>query len=273
MPTISVVIPSFNRLSMLQHAIDSVLAQTLPADEIIVVDDGSTDDTTTILQPQYRQVKFLRQQHLGVSSARNTGIKAAHGDWVALLDSDDIWHTNKLQTQMQAIAQTHNYLICHSDEVWIRHGVQVNPMQKHAKTGHWIFQSCLPRCVISPSTVLIKSTLFDELGYFDESLLACEDYDLWLRFCCRYPVLYIATKLITKYDGHNDQLSRCYWGMDRFRIKALHNIISTGTLNTQDLQAAINTMIEKIEIYLNGAKKRGNTKYVTEFEYLLAKYT
>lgn len=273
MNTISVVIPSFNRLAMLKRALNSVLVQTLPADDIIVVDDGSTDDTIAILQPQYPQVKFLRQDNFGVSVARNVGIQATHGNWIALLDSDDVWHANKLMWQMQAIMTAPEYPLCHSDEIWLRHGIQINPMRKHAKAGGWIYQCCLPRCVISPSTVLIKRTLFDELGYFDESLPVCEDYDLWLRFCARYPVLYVAEKLITKYDGHHDHLSCRHWGMDRFRIQALHNILSTDSLCEDDRQATINTLIEKINIYMKGAKKRSNTQYVRQFQHLLNVYT
>lgn len=272
MNSIAVVIPSFNRLALLQRALDSVLAQTVSVAEIIVVDDGSSDGTTAILQPSYPQVRFLLQENRGVSVARNAGIAAAGGDWIALLDSDDVWHPDKIARQMQAIAAAPDYLICHSNEVWIRRGVRVNPMRKHTKTGGRIFQQCLPRCVISPSTVMLNRVMFDELGYFDESLPACEDYDLWLRFCARYPVLYVEEALVTKYGGHEDQLSRRYWGMDRFRIQALHNIISTDKLADDDRHAAIKVMLDKITIYLIGAAKRNNTQYVNKFERLLSEY-
>ena len=272
MSSISVVIPTYNRVALLERALDSVLAQTLPADEIIVVDDGSTDGTVSILKSRYSEVTFIEQDNQGVSAARNTGIKTASHSWIALLDSDDVWHANKLERQVQDLKNAPEYLICHCDEIWIRSGQRVNQMDKHKKTGGHIFQHCLPLCAISPSAVMIHGSLFDEIGLFDETLPACEDYDLWLRICSRYPVLYVDEALITKYGGHDDQLSRKYWGMDRFRIQALNKIISETKLNDSDRQAVIKIMIKKINIYMAGAEKHGNTEHVDEFEKILKKY-
>lgn len=272
MATISVIIPSFNRAVLLERAIASVLAQSRPADEIIVINDGSTDNTATLLTERYPEIRFIHQQHRGVSAARNTGITSTNSDWIALLDSDDVWHHNKLERQQQAVNNAPQYLICHSDEFWVRHGKRVNPMNKHRKTGGDIFQRCLSMCVISPSTAMIHRSLFDEMGLFDETLPVCEDYDLWLRFCSRYQVLHINEALITKYGGHADQLSHRYWGMDRFRIRALSGIIADPHLHETQRKAAIRAMTEKIHIYLNGAAKRGNTEYVRECQLLLAQY-
>ena len=272
MSSISVVIPTYNRVALLERALDSVLAQTLSADEIIVVDDGSTDGTVSMLKSHYHGVNFIEQDNQGVSAARNAGIKTASHSWIALLDSDDVWHANKLERQVQELKNAPEHLICHCDEIWIRNGQRVNQMDKHKKTGGHIFQHCLPLCAISPSTVMIHGSLFEEIGLFDETLPACEDYDLWLQICSRYPVLYVDEALITKYGGHDDQLSRKYWGMDRFRIRALNKIISETKLNDSDRQAAIKIMIKKINIYLAGAEKHGNTEDVDNFEKILMKY-
>ena len=277
MASVSVVIPTFNRVNSLERALDSVLAQTLPADEIIIVDDGSTDNTVSILKSRYSEVelsmiRFIEQDNQGVSAARNAGIAAATHEWIALLDSDDFWHEDKLQKQIQALENAPEYLMSHSDEIWIRNGLRVNQMNKHKKTGGYIFQQCLPMCVISPSTVIIHRLIFDEIGLFDETLPACEDYDLWLRICSRYPVLYIDEALITKHGGHDDQLSHKYWGMDRFRIQALNKLISEAKLNDSDRDAAIKMMQHKINIYLVGAEKHGNTEHVDDFKELLTKY-
>ncbi|MFT5425619.1 MAG: glycosyltransferase involved in cell wall biosynthesis [Gammaproteobacteria bacterium] len=277
MASVSVVIPTFNRVTLLERALNSVLAQTLPADEVIIVDDGSTDNTVSIVQSLYSKnelsrVNFIEQENLGVSAARNAGIDAAKHEWIALLDSDDVWHNNKLEKQIQALKNSPEYLICHSDEVWIRHGRRVNQMNKHQKLGGHIFQHCLPMCAISPSAVLIHRLIFDEIGLFDETLPACEDYDLWLRLCSRYPLLYIDEALITKHGGHEDQLSHKHWGMDRFRIQALNKIISEAKLNDNDRDAAIKMMRYKINIYLVGAEKHGNTEHVDDFKQLLEKY-
>ncbi len=272
MSSISVVIPTYNRVALLERALDSVLAQTLSADEIIVVDDGSTDGTVSMLKSHYHGVNFIEQDNQGVSAARNAGIKTASHSWIALLDSDDVWHANKLERQVQELKNAPEHLICHCDEIWIRNGQRVNQMDKHKKTGGHIFQYCLPLCTISPSAVMIHGSLFEVIGLFDETLPACEDYDLWLRICSRYPVLYVDEALITKYGGHDDQLSRKYWGMDRFRIQALNKIISETNLNDSNRQAVIKIMIKKINIYLAGAEKHGNTEDVDDFEKILKKY-
>ena len=112
-------------------------------------------------------------------------------------------------------------------------------MHKHAKAGGWIYTHCLPLCAISPSAVLIHRSIFDCVGLFNEQLPACEDYDLWLRICARFPVHFIPEPLIIKYGGHDDQLSRRYWGMDRFRIQALEDILASGVLTEEHRQATL----------------------------------
>lgn len=269
---ISVIIPSYNRAHTLPRALDSVLAQTRPADEIIVIDDGSTDNTRALVQQDYPQVTYLYQDNAGVSAARNHGIEIATGDWIALLDSDDEWLPEKLARQATAIAENPDYALCHSDEIWIRNGKRVNPMKKHSKSGGWIFDKCLPLCAISPSASIIKKTLLEELGLFDESLPACEDYDLWLKICSQQPVLYIDEALLNKYGGHDDQLSQQHWGMDRFRITALDNAIQTLRLSPEDRQAAVDTLLEKTRIFINGAMKRERQDSLDPYHALLAKY-
>lgn len=266
---ISVVIPTYNRLSTITRAIDSVLRQTSSVDEIIVVDDGSTDDTESYLRANYPQVRFTYQQNQGVSAARNRGIKLAQHSWIALLDSDDSWLPNKIENIRQAQLENPDYHLFHSNEIWIRDGVRVNAMNKHGKSGGWIFQKCLPLCVISPSAVVINRELLDATGLFDETLPACEDYDLWLRICHRYPVYYIDQPLITKYGGHSDQLSNRYWGMDRFRIHALRNLLDKASLAKDDRQAAERMLEKKLNILLKGAHKHDNQSIINEFSPLL----
>lgn len=269
---ISVVIPTFNRAHTLSRALDSVLQQTSAADEIIVVDDGSTDDTREIIHRHYPQIILLHQQNKGVSAARNRGIKAAQYDWIALLDSDDEWLPQKLASIRQAHQHNPNYQLFHSDEIWIRNGIRVNPMQKHNKNGGHIFVQCLPLCVISPSAVVLHKTIFKQIGYFNEQLAACEDYDLWLKYCHRYPVFYIEQTLIKKYGGHEDQLSRKHWGMDRFRIRALHELMALPTLSTDQQQLTRAMLVKKLKILLKGASKHDNQKILSEFKPLLDRY-
>ncbi|MCG6899247.1 MAG: glycosyltransferase [Gammaproteobacteria bacterium] len=262
---ISVIIPTWNRARRLARALQSVFAQRLLPAEVIVVDDGSTDDTHRLVHRQFPEARYLYQPHNGVSSARNTGIHAATGDWIALLDSDDRWQPEKLALQAQSVQAHPEYKICHCDEIWIRNGLRVNPMKKHAKRGGNIFRHCLPLCVISPSAVMIQRDLFAEVGLFDERLPACEDYDLWLRICARYPVLYIDKPLLIKEGGHSDQLSRHHWGMDRFRIHALEKILASNTLDAANHAAALATLMEKLAIVIKGAVKHGNHELLESY--------
>jgi len=262
---ISVVIPTFNRLKTLIPAVESVLNQTSPVDEIIIVDDGSTDETSGEIRRCYPQIKLIQQSNLGVSAARNAGIKQANFDWIALLDSDDSWLPEKITSIRKAKYRQPEYLLFHSDEIWIRRGVRVNAMKKHSKSGGWIFEYCLPLCVISPSAAVFHKSLLQSSGYFDETLPACEDYDLWLKICHQYPVCYIDKPLITKYGGHQDQLSMRYWGMDRFRIRSLNRLLQQDVLNHQNRQAATTTLVKKLLILLKGARKHGNQKIIDEF--------
>ena len=247
---ISVIIPTYNRAGLLERALASVFSQTFAPAEVIVVDDGSTDHTEDLVRDKFPQVSYLRQPQKGVSRARNLGIRKAQGEWLSFLDSDDEWLPNKLELQRQALQYKPQYRLCHTDEIWIRRGKRVNPMKKHTKRGGAIFQHCLPRCVISPSSVMVHRAVFDRVGHFDECLPACEDYDLWLRICARYDVLYVPEKLLVKYGGHNDQLSARYWGMDRFRIRALEKILDSEDLSQPHREAALRTLREKIDIVL-----------------------
>ncbi len=248
------------------------MPRRLPAAEILVIDDGSDDQTRKLIAQDYPQCRYLYQTNQGVSSARNLGIQAAQGEWLALLDSDDAWLPDKLMQQFQSLQANPGYRLCHTEEIWIRNGVRVNAMKKHTKSGGRIFQKCLPLCVISPSSVVMHRSLFDEVGLFDTSLPACEDYDLWLRVCIREPVLFIEQPLIIKYGGHTDQLSQKHWGMDRFRIQALEKIILSGALSETDLTATLQTLLKKAEIMAQGAEKRGNTSRADDYRLLLKRY-
>jgi len=264
--TVSVIIPTFNRCDLTSRAITSVLHQTRLPDEILIIDDGSIDSTPETLPGQFPETRYIRQENAGVSAARNRGIQEAGGDWLAFLDSDDEWRPRKLEAQLKSLEETPSFRVCHTDEIWIRRGRRVNPMKKHKKHGGHIFRYCLPLCVISPSSVILHKSVLERVGCFDESLPVCEDYDLWLRITPLYPVLYLEETFVVKYGGHQDQLSRSVWGMDRFRITALEKVIRSGILSPEDRQAAIDILIEKTDVYLIGARKRGKEKEMEEYQ-------
>lgn len=255
-PRVSVVLPTYNRAGLLARAIDSVLGQTFKSYELIVVDDGSTDHTQHLLAAYAGRLTILRQPNRGVSTARNRGITAASGDLIALLDSDDYWLPRKLERQAAFFDDHPDALICQTEELWIRNGVRVNPGRRHAKTGGMIFEKSLPLCMVSPSAVMFRRTLLDEVGLFDESLPACEDYDLWLRITWKYPVHLIQEALTVKRGGHDDQLSRMP-ELDRLRIRALVKILRQGCLSMPQKAAALAALEEKCRIYAGGCLKRG----------------
>ncbi|MDO9161213.1 MAG: glycosyltransferase family A protein [Methylococcaceae bacterium] len=269
---ISVVIPTYNRCDFLRRALLSVVAQTLQPTEIIVVDDGSSDSTAVMIRDEFPEIKYYRQENYGVSSARNLGIQHAIGDWIALLDSDDEWLPEKLAMQTAALFAAPESKICHTEEQWIRNGVRVNPAKQYIKPGGWIFKECLPLCAISPSTVMIHRSVFDDVGLFDTDLPACEDYDLWLRITTKYPVLLVAEPQIKKHGGHQDQLTQLHWGMDRFRIASLQKIIDAGQLSTENQQAAVGMLLKKAEIYLNGVIKRGKEQEINYYRKLIKRH-
>tara|TARA_B100000073_G_scaffold159894_1_gene132060 strand:+ start:2871 stop:3698 length:828 start_codon:yes stop_codon:yes gene_type:complete len=261
---ISVIIPTFNRKKTLKRAIQSVLMQSYAPYEIIVIDDGSDDGTKEWLKDNYPNVKYIYQMNSGVSSARNKGIKFARGDWIALLDSDDEWLPSKLKDQANEIELNPAAKFLHTNEIWIRNGVRVNQMKKHKKYGGYIFEKCLDMCRISPSSVLIKKDIFDEIGMFDETLKVCEDYDLWLRFASKYPVHFLDQPLIKKYGGHSDQLSKVDDGIESYRIRSLKKIMNSGILNKKQKTITKDVLVKKMYIYAKGLEKRNKIRELND---------
>ncbi|ACL04503.1 glycosyl transferase family 2 [Desulfatibacillum aliphaticivorans] len=254
MAGISVIIPTFNRAGRIEKAVESVLAQDFRDFELIVVDDGSEDDTLEILR-SYPQVHVLPQKRQGVSAARNHGAAAGSGELIAFLDSDDLWLPSKLTVQADFFANNPEALICQTGETWIRRGKRVNPRNRHEKPSGQVFERSLELCLVSPSAVMMRRSLFDAMGGFDESLPACEDYDLWLRIGCRHPVHLIDEPLVIKHGGHEDQLSAMP-GLDRYRIASLVKLLENQPLTASQRAAAAAVMQKKCRIYANGCAKR-----------------
>jgi glycosyltransferase involved in cell wall biosynthesis len=270
-PLVTVIIPTYNRGWIIQEAIDSVLDQDFNDYELIVVDDGSDDNTREVLRAYGKTITVLHQSNRGVSAARNRGIAEAAGRLIAFLDSDDLWLPRKLTTQVKFFAENADAVINQTQEIWIRNGVRVNPKKRHHKFSGMIFERSLALCLVSPSAVMIKKCLFDAVGVFDEQLPACEDYDLWLRVSCRYPVHLIDLPFIIKRGGHDDQLSKAT-GLDKYRIQSLMKIIDSDLLTPQQYKAAVITLKEKSEVYAGGCRKRGRQEEAEYFSALAEKY-
>ena len=257
---ISVIIPTFNRAKLLLEAVHSVLDQKdIPEDvEIIVVDDGSTDNTREALAALAGKIAYIRQEHSGVSKARNLGISRSNGEWIAFLDSDDLWLPDKLRAQMKFFSDHPETFLCQTDEIWVRNGRRLNPRKYHRKPSGYCFPLLLERCLVSPSSVVVHRKVFDLVGLFDESLPACEDYDLWLRIGCRFPIGLVEKPLIVKRGGNPDQLSANIANLDKYRIEAILKLIRTAPLSPQQRLAAEEMLEKKRRIYSDGCRKRGN---------------
>ena len=253
----SVIIPTRDRCSLVAEAIESVLAQRGVEPEILVVDDGSTDATRQALERFQPRVRYVYRPASGVSAARNRGAALATGRWLAFLDSDDLWHPDKLAAQLAYHAANPTCRVSQTGEIWVRNGVRVNACLHHAKPSGDVFLPSLARCLVSPSAVLVERDLFLEVGGFDESLAVCEDYDLWLRLASRLPFGLVDRPLVVKRGGHSDQLSRLHWGMDRFRVAALSKLLESTRLDAARRAAAAETLRGKCAVLAQGARKRG----------------
>lgn len=265
MPRVSVIIPTYNRPDFLREALASVLAQTYQESEIIVVDDGSSPaarDATRQVIEEYartRPIRSIFQPNQGVSAARNRGVTVSQGRLLAFLDSDDVWQPEKLARQVALFDAQPAAQICQTEETWIRHGVRVNPHNKHRKPHGDIFVRSLALCLVSPSAVMLRRELFERMGGFDTQLPVCEDYDLWLRISVQEPIHLIHTPFVLKRGGHADQLSRQFWGMDRFRVVALRKLLDSGRLSPRQRNATLHMLHKKCRILANGALKRGKS--------------
>ncbi|MDR0548099.1 MAG: glycosyltransferase family 2 protein [Deltaproteobacteria bacterium] len=258
-PLVSVIVPTYNRAYCLNRALNSVLSQEGGIKfELIVVDDGSTDETPKLLEPLAKEgrIEVLTQANRGVAAARNLGLSVAKGEWVAFLDSDDEWSQGKLAAQVQDLKDRPGFLISQCQEIWIRGDKRVNPGLKHQKLQGSIFNEATRLCLISPSAVILKTDLLKEVGGFDESFLACEDYDLWLRLSARYEIGLLDKALVTRYGGRADQLS-AQPGLDYYRVLALKKILNSGLLDPEKKLVAAAELKKRARIYAAGRLKRG----------------
>ena len=263
---VSVIIPTYNRCDLLKRAINSVIKQTITPKEIIIVDNGSTDQTYQMVSSLFPEINYFIEKKRGVSAARNKGILESKSKWIAFLDSDDAWKPTKLEKQMEySVFNQDKYRIIHTDETWYRNKKFLNQLKKHKKSGGNIFKNSLQLCCISPSSVVLKKQIFDDYGLFDENLEVCEDYDMWIRITAKEEVGFLDSPLVSKYGGHSDQLSKKFWGMDRFRIKSLEKNLKNEHFSKSQKINVLDTLIEKLTIVSDGALKRGNKEIFKKY--------
>jgi len=256
---VSVILPTYNRAEYVSAALDSLFAQTYQRWECVVIDDGSTDNTLEVLASyEDPRIVYIYQENQGVSAARNTGISRCKGDMLALLDSDDEWLPKKLEKQFTYM-RDNGFEICQTDEIWIRNGKRVNQKLKYAKPEGWFFEASLEMCLISPSCTMLTRKAWEEIGPFDVEMPSCEDYDMWLRACLKYPVGLLSEKLTIKHGGRPDQLSNCVPCADLHRIRALIKILQCGKLDALQHNSVLAELEKKVGIYTQGCEKRGKS--------------
>ena len=304
-PFFSVIIPTHNREKFLKIALESVLQQTFDNYELIIVDDGSTDNTRDMIEgrgtPVARlpsaarrrglarlsakpraeggwdegrkpQIKYLYQENKGPAAARNRGVAESRGRYICFLDTDDRYRRDKLEVTCRYIKKYPQYYVFHTQELWYRQGALLSQKIYHKKPTGFVFENAVKLCSISISTAAIKKDIFETVGLFDEKLPACEDYDFWLRVTHQFPVLLIPECLTIKEGGHPDQQSARYPAMDTFRIYALNKILEAGVLNEAHYKIALGELKNKCEIFIKGASKRNRTKEIEEYKNLIAKF-
>jgi glycosyltransferase involved in cell wall biosynthesis len=224
-PLLSVVIPAYNSARFIGEAIESVLAQGHPEIELLVVDDGSTDDTADVVARHGKPVKLVRQQNSGAAVARNTGMRVARGRYVAFLDADDLWLPGKIDAQLAHLEQHPDVSLCctwfdllqpDSSGTYI---VDANKSDRNALDGagysKLTYADLLLDCEVWTSTVVVRRELLDQVGGFDPALRRGQDYDYWLRASRITPIhrLDATLALYRMGSGHGKMFAEKNWGL------------------------------------------------------------
>ena len=309
-PWVSVIIPVYNRPKLATEAVRSVLLQSYPQLECILVDDGSTEAPEEACRlfaadPRFR---YLPIEHIGMPGAvRNRGVAAARYGLLAFLDSDDLWLPRKLELQMEPQLTRQTELLqdgergrfqgkfaqrlggaaplVHSREVWLRGDKIISQKGQRFERRGDVFAEALKKCMIGPSTVLMRRDVYEQLGGFREDLEIAEDYELWLRLTALYQVEFVEEPLIVKRAGHGQQLSEKYGHIELFRLKGLEDLVrrrwfAKQAPSLESMQAgrelqrmASAELADKCAIYAAGCRKRGREQEAQIYEAKGAEYS
>jgi len=275
-PSVSVIIPTYERWALLAQAANSVFGQRVSPRELVVVDDGSTDRTAEYCESLsgHPGFSYISISHSGKpGKVRNAGARLAKGEYLAFLDSDDLWKPEKLARQIEFFKENPEIRICHTREIWQRGEKIVSQAGQRQRRSGEIFADALEKCIIGPSTVMMRRELFEELGGFREELEIAEDYELWLRLTAKYPVGYLDEPLTIKRGGHPDQLSEKYGQIEIFRIRALLLNLEAGTFTGNKRELAAGELACKCRIYAQGCEKRGKQEEARRYREIAGRYT
>lgn len=221
MPEVSVIIPTYNSARYLTQAVDSVLAQSFKDFEVLVIDDGSTDDTEAVMRRYGQPVRYIHKENGGVSTARNRGIAESRGRYAAFLDADDTWLPEKLERQLRALNENPGYRACYS--AFTVCDCDLSPVQvRRSRRQGSVIEDLLSygNVVGTPSTVLCERSLFEAAGGFDIEMSQCADWDMWVRLASHTEFLYLDESLAT-YRQHAANMSLNASLLERDSVRVL----------------------------------------------------
>ena len=204
-PSVSVIIPTYNRRDLLQRSLDSVLAQTYRDFEVVIVDDGSTDGTRAAIEGS-PQVRYFFQDNAGPARARNVGIRQARGDIIAFLDSDDVWCPEFLQTQVDVLSGYPDVALVCSRSIVGKKQAKYFPLSQELIVGD-LYLSLYQQSFVRTQATVVRKSCLDAVGYFNESYLWSEDHDLWLRIASKYTIAYV-NRCLVRIGRQSDNISR-----------------------------------------------------------------
>lgn len=208
-PLVSVVISTYNYAEYLPTAVESVLNQTYKNLEIIIVNDGSTDNTDEVIAPYLKdeRIKYIKQENVGQASAKNCGIRNSSGDYIAFLDADDYWREDKIEKQIDLFTADSSLGVVFTMAEWIAEGQSIKVKACRPHTG-WVVNHLIIDNFVPFSSSLVKKECFKKVGLLDETLTMAIDWDIWLRISVNFKFDFVNEKLIVYRVGHPNQMSK-----------------------------------------------------------------
>ncbi len=267
--TVDVVIPAYGRVDLLREAIASVLNQTYTELRLFIVDDASPEPLEPHLPVSDPRVQVLRLEKNGGSGpARNHGVAAGSSSLVAFLDSDDLWHSEKLARQVTYLEANPECQWLHTNEIWLRGDVEVKQRSEHRKQGGQFLLRAFERCLIATSAVMMRRDFFESHSGFAPAFRLCQDFELWLRLLADAPVGFLEEPLAIKRTGAWVQSSATP-EIDRFRVLALHRFyrqIRRSAAMAEYMQPLLKEAERKSRMLAMGAAKHGNTRRAARYQ-------
>jgi glycosyltransferase involved in cell wall biosynthesis len=245
-PTISVIIPTYNHARYIAEALESVFAQTFKDYEVIVVDDGSTDNTQAVLQPYMERIRYVRKEHRGYGAARNRGISEARGEFVAFLDSDDLWEAAALETLLEAFQEKDVAIAASASRLIRKDGNPTDELDEKRSPGPYFTTHSLLFFDHCFTGHVYRKSCFASCGPFNESplFITGADYDMWLRVSVRFRLRYIETPLLKK-RVHDTNLTVDYLPILVRKVRVIEKFLKEHPQFTQKHPWVLQKMLSK----------------------------